>query len=505
MIPTAVVIGLIGIMALVGAVPPASTQPAGRTLVIVQGGDPANLDPHMSTSSTEITVTFNLFDTLVFRDDKLNLKPGLATSWLRAGDTTWRFRLRQGVKFHDGQPFTADDVKFSLERASNPDRRTVVFSALNVIERVDVLDTHTVNIVTRAPDPLLPVRLSFYGGQIIPRRYFEEVGEREFAVRPVGTGAVRVTEWVKGERLVLAAHLGYWGGRVPFDTVIFRPLPEVASRVGAVTTGQADIAVFVPPDQVGIVERSGVAKVRGAYYSGFYVLAINVRVPPLDNKLIRQAMHLAINRETIVRNLWRGRGVVPNDIYPNTAKFGYDPAGKPFEYNPRRARELLQRAGYRGEEIVIETAVGLILNDKPLVEAVGAMLQEVGINVKVELLEVAVRAAKLRTRTFKGLFLGNPADTLADPDGMHWRLIQPGGIYDYWRNAEWDRLMMEARVQFHPKLRNQLYRKAAEIFTDEMPWLILLQPENLYAVHNRVTWTPRADELILVREMAPAK
>lgn len=496
---------LVSALVLLGIAQLGAGQTAPRSLVIIQGGDPAHLDPHMSTSSTEITVTFNIFDTLTFRDEHLNLKPGLATSWVRAGDTTWRFRLRRDARFHNGQPFTADDVKFSLERASNPDRRTVVFPALSVIERVDVLAPYTVNVVTRAPDPLLPVRLSYYGGQIIPRRYFEEVGEREFATRPVGTGPVKVVEWVKGERLALAAHADYWGGRIPFDAVVFRPLPEVASRVGAVTTGQADIAVFVPPDQISVVERSGAARVLGAYFSGFYVFVINVRVPPLDNKLIRQAMHYAINRETIVRTLWRGRGVIPNDAYPRTAKSGYDPQAKFFEFNPRRARELLSQAGYRGQEIVLETAVGLILNDKPLTEAVAAMLQEVGINAKVELLEVAVRAAKLRARTFKGLFLGNPTDTLADPDGMHWRLIQPGGIYDYWRHPEWDRLMTEARFQFQPRLRTQMYRKAAEIFMDEVPWLILLQPENLYAVHNRVKWQPRADELILVREITPAR
>jgi peptide/nickel transport system substrate-binding protein len=145
---------------------------SARDLVIGQGTDVSLLDPHYSTSASDINVFFNLYDNLVLRDENLNLTPGLATSWKLVDDTTWQFKLRDGVVFHNGDRFTADDVKFSLERAIADNPRTSVFAALNTIERVVVLDPTTVNIVTKLPDPLLPTRLSYYGGMMLPKQYF---------------------------------------------------------------------------------------------------------------------------------------------------------------------------------------------------------------------------------------------------------------------------------------------------------------------------------------------
>lgn len=477
----------------------------GRDLVIGQGTDVSHLDPHYSTSASDVNVYFNLYDNLVMRDENLNLAPGLAASWKLVDDKTWQFKLREGVVFHNGDPFTAEDVKFSLERAIAENPRTSVYAALNTIERVDILDQSTVNLVTKQPDPLLPTRLSYYGGMILPRQYFEKVGMEGFRKEPVGTGPIQFVEWKKNEHLIFAANPRYWRPPIPYARVIYKPYPETASRIAALLAGEVDFITAVPPDQVEVIQKSGTAKVEGALYAGFFNYTINVKIPPLDNKLIRQAMHYAIDRQAIVKKLWRGRGVVPNDAYPNVDRIGYDKSKPPFEYDSKKARGLLAKAGYKGQEIKIESAVGYLANDKQLTETVAAMLQDVGINAKVQLLEYSVRAQKLRQKAFEGLMLGDPTSTLLDPDGMWWRLMQPGGLVDYWRHPEWDRLMGEARFLQDPKQRDAHYKQAAKIFLDETPMLIILQPEKTFALKKDLNWKARSDEIVVVYDLKPAK
>jgi peptide/nickel transport system substrate-binding protein len=476
-----------------------------RDLVIGQGTDVSHLDPHYSTGASDVNVYFNLYDNLVMRDENLNLAPGLATSWKLVDDRTWQFKLREGVVFHNGDPFAAEDVKFSLERAIAENPRTSVYAALNTIERVEIVDQHTVNLVTKQPDPLLPTRLSYYGGMMLPRQYFEKLGMEGFRKEPVGTGPIKFVEWQKNERLVFEANPRYWRPPIPYARVIYKPYPETAARIAALLAGEVDFITAVSPDQVNVIQKSGTAKVEGALYAGFFGYTINVKIPPLDNKLIRQAMHFAIDRQAIVKKLWRGRGVVPNDAYPNVDKIGYDKSKPPFEYNPKKAKELLAKAGYKGQEIKLESAVGYLANDKQLTETVAAMLQDVGINAKVQLLEYSVRAQKVRQKALEGLLLGDPTSTLLDPDGMFWRLMQPGGLYDYWRHAEWDRLMGEARFLKDPKQRDTHYKQAAKIFLDEVPVLIVLQPEKTFALKKDLNWKARSDEIVVVYDIKPAK
>jgi peptide/nickel transport system substrate-binding protein len=476
---------------------------SARDLVIGQGTDVSLLDPHYSTSASDINVFFNLYDNLVLRDENLNLTPGLATSWTLVDDKTWYFTLREGVVFHNGDRFTAADVKFSLERAIADNPRTSVFAALNTIERVDILDVASVNIVTKQPDPLLPIRLSYYGGMMLPKPYFEKVGMEGFRKDPVGTGALKFVEWKKNERLVFEANKRYWRAPLPYEKVIYKPYPETAARMAALIAGEVDLITAVPPDQVDVIEKSGSAKVEGALYAGFFAYYLNAKNPPLDNKLVRQALHYALDRQAIVKRLWRGRGVVPNDAYPNVDRIGYDKSKPVFEFDPKKAKALLTQAGYKGEEIVIESAVGYLANDKQLTETIGAMFQEVGVNAKVQLIEYSVRAQKMRQKAIDGLLLGDPTSTLLDPDGMFWRLMQPGGLIDYWRNAEWDRLMGEARFVQDPKTRDALYKQAAKIFLDEVPVLIVLQPEKTFALKKDLSWKARSDEVIVVYDITP--
>jgi peptide/nickel transport system substrate-binding protein len=466
----------------------AQTTPK-RELVVAQGGDISKFDPHYSTSSNDIRISFNIFDNLTARRPDGKLYPGLATEWKLTAPTTWTFKLRPGVKWHNGDPFTSADVKYSLERTWDPAKKTRVNTVFTTIERVEAPDPMTVVIHTKKPDPNLAARLAFYGGQIVPKKYLEAVGDDAFNARPVGTGPVRFASWTKDDRIVLDASADYWGGKPDFDRMIMRSVPEMAPRIASLLKGEVDIITQLPPDHGERVNANPSTRVAGALYAGLYVLAVNSKNPPLDNPLVKQALALAIDREAIVKELWRGRGIVPSGPIAKGDNH-FDASLPPLAYNPQQARERLKKAGYKGEEIVIETTSGYTANDKPMSEAIVAMWRDIGVNAKVEVLEYSVRAQKNRDKSFKGLWWSDPTSTLGDPDGMMWRLLAPGGPQDYWRHARWDELGEAARFSVDEKFRGNAYREMTKILLEHFPWIPVIQPYEDYGAQKYVEWTP---------------
>ena len=491
-------------LGMAGALPGAMATPAQaqttqkRELVVAQGGDIAKFDPHFSTNSNEIRWSFNVFDNLTSRHPDGKLYPGLATEWRLQGQTTWTFKLRPGVKFHNGDPFTSADAKYSIERTYDPAAKTMVATALTTIDRIETPDPYSLLIHTKKPDPLLPARLAFYGGQIVPKKYLEAVGADAFNARPVGTGPVRLSSWVKDDRAVFEANPDYWGGRIDMDRLVVRAIPETAPRIAALLKGEVDIITQLPPDQAERVMGNAPTRVTGALYAGLYVLGVNSKRPPLDNPLVKQALSLAIDREAIVKELWRGRGLVPNGPIAKGDNH-YDASLPPLAYSPREARDRLKKAGYKGEEIYLETTVAYVSQDKPMAEAVAAMWRDVGINAKTEVIEYSVRAQKGREKAFKGLWWSDPTSTLGDPDGMMWRLLGPGGPMDYWRDARFDELGNAARFSVDEKFRGEAYKEITRIFLENLPWIPIIQPYEDYGLQKHLEWTPNPNQQFEIR------
>jgi peptide/nickel transport system substrate-binding protein len=478
--------------------PAAAQTTPKRDLIIAQGGDISRFDPHMSTSSTEIRASFNVFDNLTSRHPDGRLFPGLATQWKRTEPTTWEFKLLDGVKWHNGDPFTSEDAKFSLERTYDPGAHTLVSTVFTTIDRIDAPTPTSLIIHTKKPDPLLAARLAFYGGQIVPKKYLTAVGPDQFNAKPVGTGPIRFVSWVKDDKAVFDANPQYWQGRIDVDHVIFRPIPETAARVAAVLRGEVDLITQLPPDQWDRVNQNSSTIGRGVPYAGLYVLAVNSKVKPLDNPLVKQALSLAIDRQSIVKDLWRGRGLVPNGLIAKGDNH-YDASLPPMPYDPAQAKAKLKEGNYKNEPITIETTVNYVANDKPMSEAIAAMWKDVGINAVVEVIEYSVRAQKNRDKSFKGLFWSDPTSTLGDPDGMMWRLLGPGGPQDYWRNAEWDKLGDEARFSVDEKFRDQAYKRMNQIALQYLTWIPVIQPSEDYGMQKYVVFTPNGNQQLDIR------
>jgi len=490
--------GLLGLGMVAGSRQAAAQTTQKRELVVGQGGDVARLDPHMSTGTNDIRVSFNIFDNLISRHPDDKLYPALAMEWKNSAPETWTFKLRQGVKFHNGDPFTSADAKSSIERTYDPKAKTLVATTLTTIDRIEAPDPFSLVIHTKKPDPLLPARLAFYGGQIVPKKYLEQVGPDGFNAKPVGTGPVRLQSWIKDDKAVLEANPDYWGGRLDVDRVIFRPIPETGPRVAALLKGEVDAITALPPDHFQRVAQNATTRTASTLYAGLYVLAVNSKVPPLNNPLVKQALSLAIDREAIVKDLWRERGIVASGPIAKGDNH-YDATLPPLRHDPKAARELLKKAGYKNEPIYFETTVGYVALDKIMAEAIAGMWKDVGVNINLEVIEYSIRAQKLREKSLKGVLWSDPTSSLRDPDGMVWRLLGPGGTFDYWRHPEWDELGNAARFSIDENFRGRSYKRMTEIFLEHLPWIPILQPYEDYGVQKHVEWTPNPNQQFDVR------
>jgi peptide/nickel transport system substrate-binding protein len=471
-----------------------------RDLIIAQPADLTSLDPHASTYSSDVRVALNVFDTLIRRHPDGALEPAVATAWRQTAPTTWQLTLRPDVRWHDGSRLTAVDAKYSLDRtfdASVKAARLIRGFGL-VLERVEAPDPTTLVIHTRRPDLLLPARLATCGGAVVPWAYIDRAGFRAFNERPMGSGPLRFGSWSRGDRCVLEASADYWDGRVDVDRVMFRWIPDGERRVDLLLRGDVDLITALAPALGRRVAADPGTRVQGVLYAGLYVLMVNVWVPPLNHPLVRQALSLAIDRESIVKDLWHGRGLVPSGPIPRGDNH-HDTSLPPLPYDPGAARDRLRRAGYRGETVHFETTAGMIANDRVMAEAIAEMWEDVGVRVALDVIDTEVRHLKNRQRTFKGLWWSDPTSVIRDPEGMMGRLLAPEQPHDYWRHDGFDRLAAAARVGLDERGRAEAFRRMTAIFLEQNPWIVVLQPVEDYGLRRYVEFTPNPDQQVELR------
>ena len=492
----------------------AGAQAPPSQIVIAQPAEATTMDPGRSTQVLTVNYFYNLYDTLTRWDPALRLEPALATSWKSLNETTWEFTLRPNVKFHDGTPLSADDVRATIERNLAPGR-TVVTPGFTTIDSVQAAGPLTVRIVTKKPDPLIPVRMAQMGAQILPARATTEAAAKDIARRPIGTGAYRFVEWVKDERLVMEANRDWWGwdGRAPgIDRVVWRAIPEDSSRLIALDKGEADIVTNVPPDQINAIEKGRLTRVASVPATRTVAFAMNSTQPPLSDKRVRQALHYALDVPAIVKNLYAGQGKPFSGGLADT-DFGYNPALKPYPHDPAQSRRLLAEAGHAGGiDVTLHAGMGTMVNDKHLVENIAATWGRVGIRARIEMMEMGARQRMVNERALppNGLLLINPQSTLLDADGSLWRLLHPAGLNGkYWVGSQpghrFHDLMEQARYTLDTRQRRELYAEATRIFHDEKPWLELFQEVIVYGVAKRLAMKPRSDYRLILSEMTLAR
>lgn len=329
------------------AAAPVATPPAeaAGTLTIAQAQDPNNWDPIATFLIAWGSVASNFFDGLVLRDEQLNLKPGLATSWETLdGGMRLRFKLRQGVTFHDGEPFDAEAVKFTLTRLLGPEgAKGPQQSNYTSIGSVEVIDPYTVDIVLKRPDPVMITKLAGYGAMIVPPKYVTEKGSAAFGQHPVGTGPFRVTDYQNKVSVTLEPNPAYWGGAPKLGKVVYRFIVEPNTQVAELQAGRVDIASNVPIALTSTIANASNLRLISITGPTVTVLRFNTRNGPTADERVRKAIIMAVDRDAIVKQILQGQAK-PVVSFQSSLSFGFDPAQKPVPFDPAGARKLLAAA-----------------------------------------------------------------------------------------------------------------------------------------------------------------
>jgi peptide/nickel transport system substrate-binding protein len=471
------------------------------TLVLALDTDQNNMDPHMHFLRVGILMNINMYDSLLHKNTKLEYEPSLATEWQALNETTWEFKLRQGVKFHNGDAFSAEDVQFSFDRVLDPNTKSPQYGNIRGIKEVKIIDPHTVHLITDKPFPLLLERVVFF--PIIPKKHFERVGAQAFAeTAPVGTGPYKFVEWKRDQYLKMERFHEHWRGPAPIKNLIIRVIPETSTQIAELKTGGVDIVRNLAPDLIPDLKAHPNTYVSTAPILRTHYVELDMREPPFNKKEVRQAANYAIDRQAIVDKLMGGLGkVVPTVVNPMA--FGYDPKVEAYNYDPKKAKELLKQAGFpNGTDITLHTGTSAAFN-RQLAEAIAEMLTEVGVRTNLKIWDPGPAWNKFFQGEGKAThgFIGSwgyystfDADAILHPL-YH---TEPGGWVGKWytRVPGLDELIDVGRSTVDKEKRLVTYAKIQHLLKEEAPSIFLFHQHDMLGIHKRVEYAARGDEWI---------
>jgi peptide/nickel transport system substrate-binding protein len=492
------VFGRIAVVFLALAAATGAMAQAARDMITVDlPNDAATLDPHLQWDTDSYTVYRNIFDNLLTRDPSGRIVPQIAESWMQVDDTTIAFKIRSGVKFHDGTPLTAEDVVFSIRRMIDPALRSPQLSQFDQIASAEVTDASTVTMKTKAPYPALMAQLVKLS--IVPKAVVERVGAQAFNLQPVGSGPYKLRTWQRGVSVTLDAVPDYWRGQPPFNAATFRVVPDVATRIADLQTGRADIVRQLGPDEAVRIKSDAKLQVLAAPTERIGYMFINALAGPTQDIRVRRAIAHAIDRKTLIEALLQGYGKEV-DVVLTPANFGYIEGIGGNAYDPARAKALLREANAVNAPLSFLTSPAY---DRRLVEALQQMLQEVGFKVDIQTMDhpTFLRRRQGRPDEAGSISLGRWSCACQDADGVIFPLFRSGSIWAKYANAEFDTAVDAARSTLDEGKRLVHYRRAFEILRDELPGLGLYQDFAIYGARREVRWQPTANEAFFLFDM----
>jgi len=472
--------------------PLAAVSARATDITVARSASTTAMDPGFLRESA--TIVDNIFDTLVMRDKDMKLVPGLAESWTAIDDTTWEFKLREGVKFHNGEDFNADAVKFTIDRVLDPAAKSPTLSYIRTIANVTVVDPYTVRIKTSAADPLLPTRMSRYPAYIVPPKYVTEVGNNVFATKPVGTGPYKFVEFIPDQHVILQANKDYWRGAPSIDKVTWRAIPDGTARLTALVTGEVDLIENVPVDLAPMIASSPDADLVPVKNGGLTIyLGLVMNQKPLDNVKVRQALDMAIDRPAIVKNILQDMATAKG-TQVGPADFGYldIPVTK---FDPAKAKALLAEAGYPNGFTIKMQSTTRYMKDGEVAQAIAQQFGDIGVKIEQEVLDWSVYTQQV-PRKGPIFMLGWGSTQTLDADAAVYAIMKTGEPYSTASIPELDKLLDESRSIVDPAARKVVLEKIQTLSAEQVPLIPLYQEDSIYGKSKKITFEGRPDARI---------
>ena len=467
---------------------PADAGDGGRILRVSQVSDPRTMDPHKQGDIVSMNALINMFDCLTERTVDNRLGPRLATGWNAVDDRRWRFQLRTGVRFHNGEPFDAGSAKFSIERVLDPATASPIVE-LRYVTGVEIVDDHTVDILTSQPDPVLPAKLSLFGGAMVPPGYIAQVGADGFAAAPVGTGPFRFVDWQRSVALRMAADDDHWAGRPSIDRLEIQTISNPASALAALQSDEVDMVTGLVPDAA--LQLQGYTGVEVATFPGLRMsyLSLDTTDPVLSDVRVRRALNHAVDVPLLIKAVLDGKGREVPTMIPREA-FGFDAGIPPFTRDLGLARSLLAEAGHPDG---FETTLTASSSDATVAQAISGLLAKVGVRAAVSLLDPSTYSTRLTSDNRGALgpmYLAATTGWTLDGQSPVQSNVRHDRRQSRWTNPAADSLIDAEELSIAPESRTLAFSALQKLLAEEAPFVFLYQVDTVLIQNDRVSWTP---------------
>lgn len=466
-------------------------------LRIAFGTDVTTLNPWMTKSvGTDMSVISQIYQTLTVRAPDLSIKPLLATSWKHPAPDTWTFTLRKGVTFENGDAFDSSVVKWNIEKVKDPATKARIAPNMDIVKSVKTPNPSTVTITTKTADTTIPALMSYF--------FFVSpnwAAHHDLAAKPMGTGPYALAKWNHNSLIQLKARKGYWGQKVSYSSVEYKIMPDPSSQIAALQTGAVDVITEVGPDQMDRVRTlpnvtaGAIPTIRSAF------LMLNAKKKPLNDPRVRRALNYAVDKESIVKNLFDGL-TKPSPGEPVTKEYtGFNKDLSAYPHDPAKAKALLAAAGYsHGLRLNLSYPSSTYLLADKVTQVVKQQLAAVGVTVNLQPEPFA--------SWLSNMYAGKIADmtylTYAWPtlDGVDLlRNFAPGGAQSFWTNHSFGAALTRGQATVDPTEHAKAVSQALTIMRNDAAFVFLFPQPLTYAYSKSVVWKPRPDDWVKASDM----
>lgn len=495
----------LAVLAIAGCGPGGEAVDGGNTIIIGLQAEPTSLDPTQITDYNSSRTCMEMYDSLLrFKDGSTELEPGLATEWDVSDDgLEYTFKLRQGVKFHDGTLFDAEAVKFNFERQIDPahpyhDTGDFAYAdfTLGMVKEVVVVDEDTVKVVLSEPFAPFLGNIAMHAAAIVSPDAIKEHG-KDISQNPVGTGPFKFVSWDPGVEVILEKFEDCWRGAPQVDKLIFRPIVEDQTRLTELEAGSVDFIVGILPDDLQSLKDNADLLVVEQPGMHTWYLSLNCQQAPFNDIRVRQAASYAINKAAIVDNILKGTGVLAKNLLPPLI-WGYTDDVQDYSYNPEKAKQLLEEAGYDFDQVIdfhVPKSGSGMQQPVTMATAIQSDLEAVGMKTKILQLDWGTFLDESFKTVDKNEFLMHELSWLGDngdPDNFLYILLSgeqwpEDGFNDaFYKNVEVDRLLNEARTTSDHDRRVELYHQAQKLIAADSPLIVVDHETQIVAMKKKI-------------------